>query len=164
MNFFLSRHMSCTSNPIIAQYNGLERNFDQGSWKKLKIVSFGNNFWTTWHRGLKFWHVVHIYAGHLVCQFQVTPTISFWVISVLCFYKLPPNLLICSLNGPCGPLGALLAGNFEIYRLTLLLAGNLPVASKSVKFMAKEQWSWKELILNQMGQNVLVFDHFDWDL
>ena len=25
------------------------------------------------------------------------------------------------------------------------------------------QWSWKEIILNQMGQNDLVFDHFDWD-
>ena len=25
------------------------------------------------------------------------------------------------------------------------------------------QWSWKEIILYQMGQNDLVFDHFDWD-
>ena len=26
------------------------------------------------------------------------------------------------------------------------------------------QWSWKEIILNQMGQNDLVFDPFDWDV
>ena len=38
------------------------------------------------------------------------------------------------------------------------------MASKNDKFIAKVQWSWKELILNQMGQNVLVFDCFDWDM
>ena len=25
------------------------------------------------------------------------------------------------------------------------------------------QWSWKKIILNQMGQNDLAFDCFDWD-
>ena len=36
-------------------------------------------------------------------------------------------------------------------------------ASKMLNLQQEMQWSWKEIILNQMGQNDLVFDHFDWD-
>ena len=38
------------------------------------------------------------------------------------------------------------------------------MVSKNVKFVAKIQWSWKEIVLNQMGQSVLIFDRFDLNL
>ena len=36
-------------------------------------------------------------------------------------------------------------------------------ASKMLNLQQEMRWSCKEIILNQMGQNDLVFDHFDWD-
>ena len=36
-------------------------------------------------------------------------------------------------------------------------------ASKMLNLQQEIQWSWKEIILKQRGQNDLVFDHFDWD-
>ena len=36
-------------------------------------------------------------------------------------------------------------------------------ASKMLNLQQEMQGSWKEIVLNQRGQNVLVYDHFDWD-
>ena len=39
------------------------------------------------------------------------------------------------------------------------------MASKNLKFVAKKvQWSWTEFVLKRLGQIVLVFDSFDFNL
>ena len=48
------------SNLIFSTIWWYWKEFEWGSWKDLKIDTFGDNFGTIWHRGLKFWHIVHI--------------------------------------------------------------------------------------------------------
>ena len=35
--------------------------------------------------------------------------------------------------------------------------------SKNLKFVAKIQWSWKEIVLKQLRQTIHVFDSFDFN-
>ena len=140
----------------------------KGNWarvlKGVKMNTFGDNVWTARGRGLNFWHVVHIYAGHFVCQFQVTATISFWDIAVFCVSKKCHQ--ICSYTVSMGTIGLCVQFEWKILKFNgwcYFWQDMSQCASKMLNLQQEMQWSWKEIILNQIGQNDLVFDHFDWD-
>ena len=133
----------------------------QGSWKELKMNLFGDNFWTAGDRGWNFAGWCMPSVSNFWLNFRSLLPIASELSLFLWFENFDPNLHMCNVNGLWGPPGLILVVKFEFQWLMLLLAGNLPLASKNLKFVAKIQWSWKEIVLTQLGQIVLDFDKFD---
>ena len=66
-----------------------------------------------------------------------------------------------------GTIGLCVPFEMEILKFNgwyYLWLGMSQCVSKMLNLQQEMQWSWKEIILNQMNKIVLVFDHFDWDV
>ena len=79
-----------SSNAVFSKYLGSWKESWQGSWKELKMNLFGNNFWTTGGRGLKFCRMVCAYCEQLLAKFQVTASNSLRVIAVFVIWRFWP--------------------------------------------------------------------------
>ena len=122
--------------------------------KEVKMYLFGDNFWTAGGRGLKFCRMVRTWCKQLLAKFGVTTIKSLWVIPLFVVPKFDSILRMRSVSGPWGPPEQILAVKFEFQRLALLLAQNLPMASKNAMVL-------KEINFEYLRQIVYDFDEFD---
>ena len=94
-----------------------------------------------------------------MCLFEGTSTVSSRDITVFVFEILDAKFAHMQSQWSLWVPGYTFGRKFWNLMGDATFGGNLPMASKNVKFTKKVQWSWKEMILNRMEQNVLVFDH-----
>ena len=145
-----------TSNAVICQYGWSWKELGQGSWKELKMNLFGDYFWTTGGRGWNFAGWCAHKQGTLCINFKLLlPILS--VITVFVFQIFWPKFAQAQFQWSLWVSWIDFGGNMWI------LMDDLPMASKNLKFIAKIQWSWKEIVLKWLGQTVLVFDSFDFN-
>ena len=79
-----------TGNAVFCKYLGSWKESNpgswkeswQGSWKELKMNLFGDSFWITGSRELKFCRLVRTWCTHLLTKFGVSAANSLWVITV----------------------------------------------------------------------------------
>ena len=122
--------------------------------KEVEMYLFGDNFWTAGGRGLKFCRMVRAWCKPLLAKFGITTIKTLWVIPLFVVQKFWLNFAHARCQGFWGPPEQILAVKFEFQWLALLLALNLPMASKNVMVL-------KEINFDNLRQILYDFDKFD---
>ena len=101
------------NNAVFCKYSGSWKESCQGSWKELKMNLFGDIFWTTEGRVLRFCRMVYAWHEHLLTRFQAAATNSLRVIAVFVFKNYWPKFARAQCQWSLGPPELILVVKFE---------------------------------------------------
>ena len=148
----------------LAQYNGLERNLSKGLEMSQKWTLLVITFEPLGVGGWNFAGWCAHGVGTFWLKFRVSTINTLRVIAVFVFLKTATKFaLLVSM----GTMGLCVPFEMEILKFNgwcYFWLDMSQCASKMLNLQQEMQWSWKEIILNQMNKIVLAFDCFDWDV